>query len=79
MTPITVVEDIQKELEEARKYNYSEFVVKQDLIYIIEKFENYIMEYAYNIAKEDVKSAWERSHPDPYNYYIDEDSEDEED
>ncbi len=64
MTVEAVVENIQKELEEAKRYKYPEFIVKQDLIRIIEEFENQIIEYIYDSAREDIKAEWERSHED---------------
>ena len=74
-----LVEDIQKELEEAKKYNYSDFVVKQDLINMVGEFERQTITDAYEDAREEFKEKWERSCADPYNYSFDKGAEEDED
>lgn len=52
-----LVEDIQKELAEAKRYNYSDWIVKQDLIRLIREFERDVSDRAYEEAKDDLESS----------------------
>ena len=79
MTAETVVEDILKELEEAKKYKYPEFVVKQDLVHILKLFEDQITEDVYDDAREDFKSRLKDLHYSTQRLYDEFDDEDEDD
>ena len=49
----TLVDNIYKELDEAKRYNYGDFIVKQDLIKLIDEFSNRIEEDTYASAREE--------------------------
>lgn len=52
-----VIEDIQKALDEAEKYHYNNFIVKQDLKNILQEFERQARQDGYDEAMEDVESS----------------------
>lgn len=53
----TLIDDILSTIEEAKKFNYADFVLRADLRKILEEYYREVEKYAYEEAKDDLESS----------------------
>lgn len=52
----TLIDDILSTIEEAKKFNYADFVLRADLRKVLEEYYREVERYAYEEAKDDLES-----------------------
>ena len=53
----TLIDDILNTIEEAKKFNYADFVLRADLRKVLEEYYREVEKYAYEEAKDDLESS----------------------
>ena len=53
----TLIDDILSTIEEAKKFNYADFVLRADLRKVLEEYYREVEKYAYEEAKDDLESS----------------------
>ncbi len=53
----TLIDDILSTIEEAKKFNYADFVLRADLRKVLEEYYREVERYAYEEAKDDLESS----------------------
>lgn len=63
-----IVEDILKVFDEAKKYSYPDFIVKQDLTQLVEQYTQQVEDTTCRETEEALRAQWENS---DFDYYVD--------